>query len=158
MPGSGLFALLLAAAAVVAFMALFRRLMSDDAEDGGFEHWMVATPGVRPAPPAMAQVVEATAALPWNVERAAVAATSSGQPIVAVEAVEGWALLVKRVGPSPDRLGVARVVVGADGWSQLLLSRDHHHGTADEAMAALWESAGPWIKGTTPGPGPTHVV
>lgn len=152
MPGSGLFALLLAAAAVGAFIALFRRLMRDDVEDAGFEHWMVATPGVRPAPPTMAQVVEATSSLSWKVERAAITASGTGQPVVAVEASEGWALLVKRVGPSPDRMGIARVVVGGDGWCQLLVSREQFLGTADEAMAALWDSAAPWIGGISPGP------
>lgn len=145
---NGMFAMVLLVTAAVAAIALVRHLADrEQREDVGFEHWLVATPGVRPAPPTLGTVVEACAGLPWGVERAAVATSHLGQPVVAVEGDEGWAVLVRRTGPAPERMGPCRVHLGADGWSQLRLARDQHRGTAEDAMALLWQTAGPWIAG-----------
>lgn len=146
---SGVLSLVLLVVLATTAIALVRRISAtdEDVEDAGFEHWVVATPGVRPAPPVMAAVVEATTDLEWDVLRAGISENHLGRPVVVVEATEGWAVVVQRRGPAPESLGPCRVVVGRDGWSQLRLPRSRHRGTADEAMDVLWRCAAPWVAG-----------
>lgn len=139
--------LVLFAVVAAATVALVRRLIADDEHDASFEHWMFDVEGLRPVPPVHADVATAVGEWPIEVRQSAAGTTTSGRRIVAVDAEDGWWLLVERRGPTPERLDGLPVEIGTHGWTALRLTREEHVGSAGDAMRRLWTATQPWRTG-----------